>query len=407
MKNLSPAAGKRTLKAIVAAVVALLVIVAIFVSTAFAGGYQVTVVDGAQEFVITTNETEPIAILKSAGISLTADDKLDLKAFQQGKGGSITVNRLNSINVAFGKNMQTFRVYGATVGEALAAAGLDVNETAEMNYALSDGAKNGMVIEIRSADSVTLVADGSKLKFAKTTGTVGDLLKMAGVTLGGEDYVKPSQDTPLTKDMKIKVYRVTYKEVSETEEIPFEEKTEKDSTQFKGVKTVKVKGVKGSKDVTYNVKYINGKEAERTVLTETVTQQPVTQVVKVGTKKSTGASATPNGVTSRGGYTVGQKISGRYTHYCACAICNGNGRGITSSGKKISNGMANPYYIACNWLPLGSVVNVDGTNYTVVDRGGSGLSKVGRIDIFTPEGHAACYRLGTGSCNLEIVRIGW
>lgn len=38
---------------------------------------------------------------------------------------------------------------------------------------------------------------------------------------------------------------------------------------------------------------------------------------------------------------------------------------------------------------MGSVIKVNGQNYTVVDRGGSGLSTVGRIDIFTPEGHAA------------------
>lgn len=83
---------------------------------------------------------------------------------------------------------------------------------------------------------------------------------------------------------------------------------------------------------------------------------------------------------------MGQSISGRYTHYCACAVCNGNSRGITTSGRRIYNGMSNPHYVACNWLPLGSVISVNGTNYTVVDRGGSGLSSQGRIDIFTLEG---------------------
>ena len=69
--------------------------------------------------------------------------------------------------------------------------------------------------------------------------------------------------------------------------------------------------------------------------------------------------------------------------------------------------MPNPYYVACNWLPLGSVISVNGTNYTVVDRGGSKLSKTGRIDIYTPEGHAAALRGGTGSCDITIVRFGW
>ena len=69
--------------------------------------------------------------------------------------------------------------------------------------------------------------------------------------------------------------------------------------------------------------------------------------------------------------------------------------------------MANPYYVACNWLPLGSVIDIDGTLYTVVDRGGSGLSKKGRVDIYTPEGHAAALKGGAGGCTITIVRLGW
>ena len=69
--------------------------------------------------------------------------------------------------------------------------------------------------------------------------------------------------------------------------------------------------------------------------------------------------------------------------------------------------MADPYYVACNWLPLGSVISVNGKNYTVVDRGGSGLSARGRIDIYTPAGHQAALKGGTGSCSITIVRLGW
>ena len=53
------------------------------------------------------------------------------------------------------------------------------------------------------------------------------------------------------------------------------------------------------------------------------------------------------------------------------------------------------------------VIEVDGVQYTVADRGGSGLSKAGKIDIFTPEGHAACLKKGIGSCTIKIVRLGW
>lgn len=115
---------------------------------------------------------------------------------------------------------------------------------------------------------------------------------------------------------------------------------------------------------------------------------------------------------------LGKSYEGKYTHYCACAVCNGSaGVGTTASGKKISNGMNNPYYVAANWIKLGSMIKVTCTSggrkgyshvYVVADTGGDPhMDQPGGVDIFTPEGHAACYKYGTGNCTCEVLRIGW
>ena len=68
MTNQSGIAGKRSFRAVLAIVIAVAVIVTIFTTTAFAGSvneYRLTIVDGAEESVITTNETEPIEILNN------------------------------------------------------------------------------------------------------------------------------------------------------------------------------------------------------------------------------------------------------------------------------------------------------------------------------------------------------
>lgn len=404
-------AGKRSLRSILTTVLALVLIVATFATPALAdvfGSYDVVIADNGESITVTTNETEPIEILNAAGIVLDSDDKIDISAFRQGEGGTIAIDRRNTINIEVDGSIQDFDVYADTVGEALNECGITIHSGDKLTYDLSAPVKDGMVIGIKTAFSVSLYADGGKTKLAIVEGTVGDLLALAGVELGADDYTKPSVDTPLEKDMKVKVYRVEYKEIKATEAIPFSTKKINDSTMTQGKTKVITQGVDGSREATYKVRYVNGKEKERTLQSSVVLTEPVQKVIKVGTKKIEGAeSVKPNGVKSRNGLTVGQKISGRYTHYCACATCNGNSRGITSSGKRIRNGMSNPYYIACNWLPLGSVLRVNGHNYTVVDRGGSRLSRRGYIDIFTPEGHRACYRYGTGSCNITIVRLGW
>ena len=409
MKKPSNVTKKSRLSKLLVTAIVTLLITAIFTSTAFAdslGKYDVIVVDNGVETTIATAAKEPLDVLTTAGITLDSDDKMDITEFVQGKGGKIVISRHNTVNIKFGGNVQTYQVYAPTVGEALTEIGLTVGANDNINYKFGDTVKDGMVVEIKSAPYVTLKADGKSVKYAKVTGTVKDLLALAGITLDADDYTKPALNSQLSAKMKVKVYRVSYETVTKTQKIKFKTIKKKDKKLAQGKTKVVKKGQKGKKKVTYKIKTVNGEVKSEKVVKEVVKKKPVNKVVKVGTK-FVDESVTPNGVESMNGFTLGQQISGRYTHYCACATCNGSGSGTTTSGRRIYNGMENPHYIACNWLPLGSVIKVDGVNYTVVDRGGSGLSRTGRIDIFTPEGHAACYRLGVGSCSITIVRLGW
>lgn len=400
-------AGKRSVKTFLSIVAVLLVLVTVFATTTFASEKNdVTIIDGAKSITVTTAETEPIQILKASGISTKDTDKIDITKFNGDKGGTIVIDRLNTINVEFANNITTYNVYADTVGSALKEAGLTVKSEDKLNYDLSQEVADGMMISISKADSVSLRADGKTKKYAITSGTVKDLLKVAGVKLDSNDFTKPALNSKISKDTKVNVYRVEYKTVKATETIKYSTKKIKDKNLAQGKTKTTTKGQNGSANVTYSVKYLNGVATSKTVVARKVTKQATQAVVKVGTKQLD-PDVKPNGVTSKNGYTLGQTIAGRYSHYCACATCNGNSRGITTSGKRIKNGMADPHYVACNWLPLGTVIKVGNTNYTVVDRGGSGLSRKGRIDIFTPGGHAQCYRLGVGKCTIKIVRLGW
>lgn len=410
MTNQSKDAGSRSLRAILQAVIAIFLILSTFAVTALADtlhSYEVKVIDGVTESTITTTETEPIEILTKAGINLSADDKINSSDFSKGEGGTIVINRLNTIRLEYNGNIQSYNVYSATVEEALKELGIELDSKTSVNCSLTAPIKNKMVIRVFKNATVTLTADDKTAKYKNVKGTVADLISLAGIKLDEHDYTEPSLDTALTNGMDILVCRVEYKVTKKTESVKYSTVKKSDKKLAKGVTATVTKGVKGKKTVTYNVKYVNGEVDSKEVLSQKTNKKATSKVVKVGTKKVTGAKVKSNGVDSKNGYKVGQVIEGKYTHYCACAKCNGNSKGITSSGKKISNGMKNPYYIACNWLPLGTVVEVDGVCYTVVDRGGSGLSKKGRIDIFTPEGHSACYKYGTGACKITILRLGW
>lgn len=410
--NQSVAGGlKGVSRAVITVVIAFVIIIAVCATTAFAqlvAFYNVDICVDGSTFTITTNETEPIEIISQANVSLSESDKLDITGFTAGKGGVISVDRLKTVNIEYDKTIKSFNVYADTVGEALKELSISYTSADYVNYPLDEEVADGMVIKLTTPQNVTVKADGESTSFAVTEGTtVSQILEIVHITLSDDDYTEPSLSTVVTEDTKITVYRVEYKEVTKTEKISYKTTKKKDSSMYKGLETVVTKGSNGKAEVTYQVKYVNGKAQSKTVVSTKTIKKAQNKIIKVGTKKTTGNTKfSSNGVTSKNGYTVGQVIKGKYTHYCACGTC-GSGTGVTASGKKVKNGMSNPYYTACNWLPLGSVVNVDGVNYTVVDRGGSSLSRTGRIDIFTPGGHSAALRRGTGSCTLTIMRLGW
>lgn len=411
MINQSAAGGVKSVsRMVITAVIAFLVAIMLFATTAFAdmvASYNVTVLVDNEEYVITTNEKEPIEILTKANIAVLDTDKIDISAFKAGEGGVIAVDRIKTISIKYEKKVRAYQVYADTVAEASKELGLSLNSKSKLNYKLSDKITDGMVINVKSTGSTKLKVDGKVIKVPVTSGKVSDVIRVAQVKLGNDDYTSPSMKTKLKKDTVVKVNRVKYKTEVVSEVIGFDVTEQENDEYYQGIEKVISEGKEGKANITYKVKYVNGKKTAKKEIKRAVTKNPVNQVVMVGTKKTGGtADVKSNGVTTRNGYTVGQKIKGEYTHYCACGIC-GSGTGKTASGKMVRNGMKNPYYIACNWLPLGSVVNIDGSNYTVTDRGGSGLSKVGRVDIFTPEGHRACFKYGRGSCDLTIVRIGW
>ena len=79
------------------------------------------------------------------------------------------------------------------------------------------------------------------------------------------------------------------------------------------------------------------------------------------------------------------------THYCACTKCCGkNANGITASGKQAAPGMV----AMSSHYPFGTKLSINGTLYTVEDRGGKGIeSDTARVDIFETD-HQTALRKG-------------
>lgn len=94
----------------------------------------------------------------------------------------------------------------------------------------------------------------------------------------------------------------------------------------------------------------------------------------------------------------------KVTFYCACKRCCGvHASGITASGRRVAPGM-----VACNWLPFGTRLEVEGLGvFTVEDRGARSLfgdkkNKIKHIDIYM-ESHAEALKMGVKWLKVRIL----
>lgn len=86
------------------------------------------------------------------------------------------------------------------------------------------------------------------------------------------------------------------------------------------------------------------------------------------------------------------------TAYCGCEACNGGNAGITAMGIEPSEG----WTVACNSLPLGTQISINGNTYEVQD---TGNMDDGTIDIFM-NSHDEALNFGVQSADVYVISYG-
>lgn len=103
-------------------------------------------------------------------------------------------------------------------------------------------------------------------------------------------------------------------------------------------------------------------------------------------------------------YTEDTSSNGEYlgtytlTAYCGCESCNGGNTRITAMGVEPSEG----WTVACNSLPLGTQISINGSTYEVQD---TGNMDDGTIDIFM-NSHDEALNFGVQSADVYVISYG-
>ena len=251
-------------------------------------------VDGASSTVHTFGGTVSDA-LAAKGITLGVHDVVVPSANSAlTNGEQIIVSYGRPLIVTIDGRTQTVWVTATTVSGALAQAGIHTAANADfsVNRSMPLG-RQGLTLTITTPMSVSIHVDGKTTTVSTIDATVGDLLASRHIRLGRLDTVSPSVDSPVTPGLTVVVKRITQKTVTRTETIPFTTTKTSDSSMLQGTSKLTQSGSNGEKKVVILITYTDGKQTSSKVISSTVTTQPVTQQVSVGTQTppSTGSSS--------------------------------------------------------------------------------------------------------------------
>jgi uncharacterized protein YabE (DUF348 family) len=267
-----------------------------------------------QEKVITTNAATVGDALQQAGVTLGTGDVAEPAPSTPIPEGFFNINvyRSRPVVVIDGSTQRTIQTASQSPDLIAAAAGFTVYP--EDTYTVStitDPTAMGVVgqqVVIHPAVPVVLDSDGQSQVVRTQQKTVGGLLHERDVALGPEDTTSPSSSTPITPNMVVQINRVATVVTQQTSAIPFTTQDVNDPNLTVGTTQVQTPGSNGQQTITYRVHYQNGIEQSQEQLSTSVTQQPVTQVVEVGTKINYNANPVALGqeLAAQRGWTGGQ-----------------------------------------------------------------------------------------------------
>lgn len=387
-------ASRMTFSKVIALILALALLCAVTAFAATPSAYVVDIYDGSEITRVETTRSDAYEIVKQADITLNEKDKLDLSEFTAGEDSVITIYRAAAVTFVSITGETTELVTAGTVADLLAELGVMVQAEQLVSVPEDTVLYDGLTVKITNAYHVSVTADGVSQTLLMGEGTVQDALEQAGITMDADDEVEPALDAALYDALSITVYRVEYTERTVTETIAFPKETVRTSDLYKGQSKVTQQGVDGSKTVTYRDKIVDGSVASSEVVSETVLQEAVPQITKVGTKqKPVSISSLKNSGTPISELTAPatlQIVDGAPTKYSK--IITGKAAAYTaSSGSKTASGRTvKPGYIAVNpkQIPYGTemwIVSTDGIVYgyaIAADTGGFVKKGKFTVDLF-------------------------
>ncbi|MBU4541540.1 3D domain-containing protein [uncultured Acetobacterium sp.] len=292
--------------------------------------------------------------------------------------------------------------------EVLLANDLPVSDEYKYSTSLKTLFKDVIDVEIQKKISGSIEVDGKTITYLSGGETIADVLAENGVKPDEDDKVEPGLSTPLTaKSGTIKVTRISYVESTGIKDVPMKATIAENPELPIGTRVVKQVGQNGKANMKEKIRYENGIEVSREVITSEVIMPAIEEIIEVGPATTITMPEAVEVTSVTGNVTVEKSATGDGS----AAINKDSGfkgsmvvsaTAYTATGNNTASGtvpQAGRTIATWGGIPFGTKVYIPalGGVYTVEDRGGA--VGYGIIDIYM-DSEAEC--LSWGRQNIEI-----
>jgi uncharacterized protein YabE (DUF348 family) len=248
-------------------------------------------------------------VLAAEGIEVSDKDFVAPSIDEEVEDGSaVSVQFGRPLELAVDGEERTYWVNSTNVAQALGEIGRRYSGADLSASRSATIGRSGMTLEVVTPKQVKVKLGAKDLrKKSMTVTTVAEVLEAMDFDVDRRDVVKPALDTKITDGDKVVVtdIRVATRRVR-SQPVQHGVVERPDASMYEGKEQVVQTGRDGARDVTYRLRFVNGKLTARTVVDSTLKREAVPTIVKVGTKERPEPVATSN---FAGGSTVWDRLA--------------------------------------------------------------------------------------------------
>lgn len=245
---------------------------------------------------------------------------------------------------------------------------------------------------------VVLIVDGQEIQVSSFQSNVQGVLEENEIDYDSNDIISEDLNASLENGMKIEIKQIEKKTVTEMENIDFDTVIKENSSLLKGKTNISQEGVKGKKELVYEMVYENGKLVSKTLVEENVIQEAKDLIIEKGTKEKevVKATTTTNNNSSKNSKSSENSLGIKMTVSASAYT----GDGITSTGTVPKWGTI---AVDPSIIPYGTKIYIPQFNkYFIAEDCGGGI-KGNKVDIFM-NSESECNSWGRRTIDIYIVK---